>query len=402
MRFAIFLGVAVGIITAFASVFLGSGQTPVFQGKTNAGIAQTIFDTCANESYAPSCYDTEIPKLMDEGYSMEQAFDVTRIVQEMDPSYQYCHVLGHYLAGKETQKDPENWKDVIARTPLGMCSNGAIHGAFQERFRAESLPEGARDVMITELEDICEPRADWQATGMGVATCKHALGHLTMYATDGEVEDSVLMCNELLDGNNTHMDRQLCYDGAFMQIFQPLEPEDFALIVGKEIETIDEAEKFCSGFDPKYRVSCIGESWPLYRDLISAPETVLASCQQLPEGSTDFNRCMSGIFYVAMAQANLSVQWAGDFCTKVPKQVSGLCFANSSSRLIETDSRNVAKSLEVCRLAEQAGEGKACYDELLKYSGFIFKYSDPEYVELCNGLPEQQKQKCLSPISIKS
>jgi hypothetical protein len=399
MRFAIFFGLAIGIAAAFASLFFGAEQVPVFQSETEEVVAQRIIDTCATESYTPLCYDTEIPKLMDGGYTMEQAFDVTRIIQDLDPSYQYCHVLGHYLAGKETQKDPENWKEVIARTPLGMCSNGAIHGAFQERFRAESLPEGAKDVMIAELENICEPRPDWQATGMGVATCKHALGHLTMYATDGEIEDSVLMCNELLDDKNTHMDRQLCYDGAFMQIFQPLEPEDFALIAGKEIETIEEAEEFCAGFGLEYRVSCIGESWPLYRDLISEPQTVMSSCQQLPEGSADFNRCMSGTFYVAMAQANLSVQWAGDFCAKVPKQVSGLCFANSSSRLIETDNKNVAKSLEVCRLAEQVGEGKACYDELVRYSGFIYKYDDPKFTELCNGLPEEQKQKCLAPIS---
>jgi hypothetical protein len=299
-----------------------------------------------------------------------------------------------------TQKDPENWKSVIARTPLGICSNGAIHGAFQERFRASSLVPEAQEVMIAELDDICEPRPDWQATGIGVATCKHALGHLTMYATDGEIDDSIRMCDRLLDGNNSVMDRQLCYDGAFMQIFQPLEPEDFALIQGKEVETTEEAERFCGNFAGAQRVSCVGESWPLYRSLISTPETVMAACQQLSADPSDFNRCMSGTFYVAMAQANLSVEWAGEFCSAVPTEVSGLCFANSASRLIETDSRNVAKSLEVCQLAENAGEGESCYGELLKYSNFIFKYTDPEYTQLCNGLPEEQKQKCLAPTLI--
>jgi hypothetical protein len=399
MRITIFLGLVIGIVTAFGSSMLVQSDTAQLpKDSVDSTVAQKIIDTCANESHTPSCYDKEIPKLMDEGYSMEQAFVVTKMVQEMDPSYQYCHVLGHYLAGKETQKDPENWKDVIARTPLGVCSNGAIHGAFQERFRADSLPEGARDVMIAELQDICEPRPDWQATGMGVATCKHALGHLTMYATGGEIEDSIDMCNSLLDKKNTDSDRQLCYDGAFMQIFQPLEPEDFALIKGKEVETIEEAENFCGGFSDKYQVSCIGESWPLYRSLITEPETVMVSCKQLPENSVDFVRCMSATFYVAMAQANLSVDWAGEFCTNVPAQVTSLCFANSASRLIETDHRNVARSLEVCQLAEAAGEGEACYDELLKYSGYIFKYTEPEYAELCNGLPAEQKRECLAPL----
>ena len=126
--------------------FAGLSATPALSSiaaQSPEAAAETIIATCAQESYAPSCYDKEIPKLMDEGYSMEQAFAVTQVARK-DPSYQYCHVLGHYLAAKETQKDPENWKDVIARIPLGMCSNGAIHGAFQERFRAESLPENAR------------------------------------------------------------------------------------------------------------------------------------------------------------------------------------------------------------------------------------------------------------------
>lgn len=397
MRIAIFLGVIIGLVSAFgASVGLPSESLP--KDAVGASVVQTIVDSCANESHTPTCYDTEIPKLMDDGYSMEQAFEVTRIIQELDPSYQYCHVLGHYLSAKETQKDPENWKDVIARAPLGMCSNGAIHGAFQERFRVSSLELAAQEVMVAELQDICEPRPDWQATGMGVATCKHALGHLTMYATGGEIEDSITLCNRLLGGNNTHMDRQLCYDGAFMQIFQPLEPEDFALIQGKEVETIEAAEKFCGSFSEEYRASCVGESWPLYRSLTREPETVTASCKQFPVGTADFVRCMNGTFYVAMAQSNLSVEWAGDFCAQVPSHVKALCFANSASRLIETDHRNVAKALAVCELAAAAGEGDACYDDLVRYSGFIFKYIDPEFYELCNGMPDRHKTVCLKPV----
>lgn len=398
MRTAIIASIGIGIIAALSmGSFMSSPSDVLVKTTVDESIAESIIERCADEGYKPTCYDTEIPKLMDEGYSMEQAFEVTKLVQELDPSYQYCHVLGHYLSAKETQKDPENWKEVIARTPLGVCSNGAIHGAFQERFRASSLEPAAQEVMISELKDICEPRPDWQATGMGVATCKHALGHLTMYATDGDIDGSIAMCDRLLDGKNTIMDRQLCYDGAFMQIFQPLEPEDFALIQGKEVETMEEAEEFCSGFDQKYRVSCIGESWPLYRSLTSQPENVMASCKQLPEDSADFLRCMSGTFYVAMAQSNLSVEWAGDFCSRVPSSVSGLCFANSATRLIETDSRNVARSLEVCALAQAAGQGDACYRDLVRYSGFVFKQTDPEFFELCNGLPADYKSQCLEP-----
>ena len=127
---------------------------------------------------------------------------------------------------------------------------------------------------------------------------------------------------------------------------------------GKELSRFLKRKNFCAQFTGPYRTSCIGESWPLYRELISQPETVLASCKQLPVRPVDFNRCVSGVIYVTMAQSNLSVDWAGDFCSQVPEEVTGLCFANSASRLIETDSRNVSKSHEVCRLAEAAGQGR--------------------------------------------
>ncbi|PIT90972.1 hypothetical protein COU17_02885, partial [Candidatus Kaiserbacteria bacterium CG10_big_fil_rev_8_21_14_0_10_49_17] len=120
--------------------------------------AQDIVAKCATAEYRPACYDAAIPKLMDEGMSMEDAFEVTRAVQDIDDMYFYCHVLGHYLAEKETAKDPLRWKDVVARAPSGICSNGAIHGAFQARFKAETLPDASVDELKKELTGVCEPR----------------------------------------------------------------------------------------------------------------------------------------------------------------------------------------------------------------------------------------------------
>ena len=97
--------------------------------------ATGIVKKCSSASYKPTCYEKEVPMLMD-SISMEEAFQVTRIIQDLDKSYQYCHVLGHELSARETAKDPGKWKDIIPRCPSGLCSNGCIHGAFQERFRA--------------------------------------------------------------------------------------------------------------------------------------------------------------------------------------------------------------------------------------------------------------------------
>ena len=384
--------VSIAVIASVVALSVLSNYSP--KNEFNS-VAKDIIELCEGSVYTPSCYDEEIPKLMDEGYTMEEAFAVTKEVQRLDESYQYCHVLGHYLSAKETAKDPEKWKDVVARAPLGVCSNGAVHGAFQERFRVESMPERDIEDIAPELDGVCEPRKDWQPTLMGQATCIHALGHLTMYVTQADIHKSVELCEILVEETSNETKRQLCYDGAFMQIYQPLDPEDFALIVGKEIETKEASEEFCSQFHVYAESSCVSESWPLYYEDIQSPDTISLICNRV---STDEQneRCMSAMFFVAMAQSNLSSEWAVDFCSRISSGYRGTCFGNSASRLIEVDSRNVEEALELCYSAEESGSAAPCFDELLKYSGYTFAVGSDEFYELCEGMPERWKGPCLS------
>lgn len=357
--------------------------------------AERIVGECATQDNRPECYDETIPRLMDNGFSMEEAFMVTTIIQGIDDGYPYCHVLGHELSAKETAKDPSLWKDVVARSPLGVCSNGGVHGAFQERFRVESFAEGDDYLqIIPELEGVCQPREGWQPTRMGQATCVHALGHLTMYITGGDIYNSLDLCDRLLVSEGV---RQLCYDGAFMQMYQPLEPEDFALIEGKEIETKEASQDFCSQFtNEAQRSSCVSESWPLYRDVMQTAGSITHICDTGDLTGQYYARCMDAVFYVAMAQSGLSVDWATDFCAAVPAGYGGRCFGNSASRLIEVDSRNVEKALQLCKSAPNTEIQTACYDELFKYSAYTFSVGSPPFYELCHGLPESYRSPCLN------
>ena len=117
--------------------------------------AGAIMEICKDESYRPACYDNEIPKVMDRGISLEDSFKVTAIIQEKDSSYWYCHVLGHNVSAKEAAKDISKWNEVVARCPQGVCSNGCLHGAFQERFRGEEVSEEVLEELIPEIKEIC-------------------------------------------------------------------------------------------------------------------------------------------------------------------------------------------------------------------------------------------------------
>lgn len=354
--------------------------------------ATEMVDKCKNEKYKPSCYDTEIPKLMDY-ISMEEAFKVTSIVQDEDKNYPFCHVLGHKLAAREIDKDPSKWKDVVSRCPSGVCSNGCIHGGFQERFRAENFTDEQIQNLKPDLINLCEDRPAWHPTGLEQGSCYHAIGHLTMYLTSADIKKATNLCEEIGIKKDGRDFSQLCFDGAFMQIYQPLEPEDFALIKGKEI-TKDTVFSFCAQFESRRKSSCISESWPLFSPEIQTPQGLVKFCSM--EEVSHQGRCFEGMLYVLTAQFNFESEKIRDFCLGLPDNRQVRCFADAASRMIETDYRNVNKSVELCLNSQSDINKQTCFSELLKFSTFNFHPGSNEFLNLCNALPDNWKTQCLS------
>src|SRR3989344_4799906 len=151
-------------------------------------LARAVVEECKKENYRPLCYEKKVPALMDRGLSMEGAYAVTRKIQTLDSDYHYCHVLAHNISAKETAKDPSKWKAIVARAPSGICGNGGLHGAFQERFRTDALPNATISELLQELDGACDPRDKWSPTFLERSSCMHGLGHLTMYITDGDIK----------------------------------------------------------------------------------------------------------------------------------------------------------------------------------------------------------------------
>ena len=367
------------------------------EDSQNAGVFQVhatqIVEKCTTEQYRPGCYDKEIPKLLGE-ISMEQAFEVTRLIQEEDHEYFYCHVLGHNLSAKETAKDPDKWKDVIARCPSNVCSNGCVHGAFQERFRAEALPDASIEELKPELAGICEKREGWNPTDIERATCYHALGHLTMYMTDANTEKSTGLCEEVTALADSSGFAPVCFDGVFMQIFQPLEPEDFALVEGKQ-PTKEELSSFCEEFSGYKKGSCWNEGWPLFFQEITTPKGVVGFCSQLKEPFLQ-DRCYNAMFYVVPAQFQLDENRIKEFCSALFDPQRAECFANAASRFIETDAQLIDMSVRMCEYASSFGSEEQCYQELLFYSTYNFHTGSEDFLALCSALPQVWKIKCLA------
>lgn len=366
------------------------GNTPS-SSQTLQQLAAMVLEKCATSSYHPACYDNEIPLLMRK-ISLEDAFIVTRYIQEQDASYGYCHVLGHKLAAIETIKNPQAWKDVITRCPGGVCSNGCVHGAFQERFRSDKVQtEEQLQQLKTELRDVCEPRGTWHPSGIEQGSCYHAVGHLLMYVVNADIPKALALCDEVVVMGPGQDYSQLCYDGVFMQLFQPLEPEDFALIKGKEI-TAEQHRAFCAGFTGKAQGSCWSEGWPLHISQLQTPEGMVSFCSYLSDVENE--RCYRAMVYVIVPRLSLDTDMVSDFCSGLPLKHQALCFSDAATRFMEIDYKNVSKGVSVCEHAKAAAVKEACFSELARMADYNFRPDAPEKQQLCAALPEKWQDSC--------
>lgn len=399
-RNALTLVVLLAVVGAIfgADYFLRSGFSLASLVPSNQKVfeayADQVMEVCKSAKYQPTCYDIELPKLLDKGVSMEDIYTVTSIIQKRTNDYFFCHVLGHNLAAKETAKDPSKWTEVIARCPTGMCSNGCLHGAAQERFRAESLtPEQIQEI-LPQVSGICEQGNGRDFTGLEQASCYHALGHLAMYLTHADIKASTNICDVIAQKGQRDY-RLTCYEGAYMQIYQPLEPEDFTLVKDIAPQTTTASEAFCSTFTGEHEAACHRESWPLYRESLQTPEGLQKFCDATytPESK---RRCYNAMFYLLMAQMNFEVERIRPLCEGLPANRKAQCFANAASRCIETDYRLAPRALELCRIADTQGAGDRCYGELLFYSSFNYHEGSKEFAGFCNQLPGEWKNKCLA------
>src|SRR3989344_3814855 len=187
-----------------------------------------IVHDCAQARDRSACYEAEVPTLYPQ-LSVAQVFDIVREIRREDPSYQFCHVLAHKIGERVVAEDPERWIDAIPLNPPdGLCSNGFIHGVVGGRFRAEVLDDETLEKLIPDFSRACEPRKGWQPSSLDQAICYHGIGHLYMFVTDADIPKALSLCERTARGSDPERDfRRVCREGVFMQIYQPLEPDDY-------------------------------------------------------------------------------------------------------------------------------------------------------------------------------
>lgn len=412
------IGWSIGI-AAFA---VAAGSFALFfvrgEPQTIEARAREVVDLCSDANSRQACYDIEIPRLMNEGLSMEESFEVIRKVQADDPGYWFCHAGAHKISANEYYRDPSQWANVMTRCPVGICSNGCLHGTLQERFKAESLSGAQMEELLPDLQDICEPRENWSPTEQERASCYHEIGHLSMYLTGGDVVASGAVCDRMAVRPDGRDYRQTCYEGVFMQVFEPREPDDFALIYdivpAKErlsqcdmylpgvekgacwkIGWIDGYRDFCDALSGGMRSACFREAWVVESDRLTASADAILGFCSYSDDAVEKRKCFNTLFYGVMATVHFDVEKMKPLCDALPFDVKNQCYANTASRMIETDGTLGGQALALCGHASEVGAGDACYAELAHYASFVFRPGSERFLGLCAGMPEPWRATCL-------
>jgi hypothetical protein len=390
-------------IVAIASFLSGMFVSYLFRIQKNDTAARifadSILSSCVSRSYKPACYDKEIPKLMRSPhfFSMEKAFEVTAYIQKKDPSYLYCHVLGHKLAEEEVARNPDRWKDVVTRCPAMMCNNGCAHGALMKRFQSEYLTDAQIDAIKNDLFTVCEPRGNWYPSFVERSMCYHSLGHLFMYITRAQIDKSAALCGLAGQNRDDGTYTQTCTEGVFMSVYQPLEPEDKALI--RDIEPKSQAQSvvFCNRYSGDVRGACMRESWPLWSNEIMSPSGALAFCK-LNEGYLPQKRCigtvMNFITVRLIVDNNLSLSTFTDYCSGLSLEWQGECYARGAGRLMQIDPAFIDLSFALCDKAQVNGVGDLCYKEMLSIKTKNFSGANRQQEGYCLRFPERYKKSC--------
>ncbi len=357
-------------------------------------LSQRVLRECQNEDYKPLCYENEIYNLAQKT-SMEDAFKLTRSVQEKDPSYAYCHVLAHKITFLEAKRKPGQWKDILTRCPVDMCNYGCLHGSLIEHFKGEVLTDSQIDSAISDLQSVCEERVGFKPTPLDQNMCYHAIGHLGMYITGGNPQKSSDICKKVAIKDDGRDFYETCVEGVFMTIYQGVDEEDIAL-VAKIKPKKEDVRKFCDIYQGVDYEACNRESYPLFVDELKSPGFAEEFCSYARDDHGQW-KCyatiVSNLTVDLMEASNLSS--IDQFCLKFPDGRRENCFANAAVRIVQNEPKRLSEALSVCELASRHKIEKACYTDMITFLYTSTQPGSPAIDTSCRQLPGYWIDPCL-------
>lgn len=267
------------------------------------------------------------------------AIETLQAESEIDPKINsICHDLLHVIGRTAYKKYGGFEESVIYHQDF--CNSGYIHGLFEVYFQTESDP-------LMEIGTLCQDR-NILTRGIDIWQCEHGIGHGLMYFTQGDLDESIRLCQDTLAEESAVN----CINGAYMEVFN-------TEILAHEPEFVDKDDPFatcrlrdtrqndcfiytlvyfrgtlgmsfsqiieeCKELDGSHRDSCaIGVGAELMKRNMHAPKEVIEVCTN-SDRRRDAQSCINGASSMAINQ-KASFKAGTDFCDVVPEKYRPSC-----------------------------------------------------------------------------
>lgn len=351
------------------------------------------------ESEGERCYEREVPKLYPTR-SIPEVFAAIREIRTKDSTYQFCHVLAHKMGEAVVAEDPAKWLDAFALNPSdNLCSNGFIHGIIVGRFRNDVLDDASLQATVPDFRKACEPRENWAPSPLDQAICYHGLGHLFTFITNADLMRALDVCDAIGESKTGNFMR-VCREGVYMQIYQPLEPDDFELVAQLEIKpTKENYRQFCKTYSsrPEEEGACLREAWPMFRQGLLDGTEAARFCSGQPN-SIEEASCYQSISAIVGRMSLGSQSKAVDACKKFPAARQVECFSTVAMTRLEEQQTNGEEAIALCNAAPATIKGE-CISILAQRASFIFSSGSAEKNRFCSLLPDNVRPICMGSAS---
>ncbi len=379
MRKLLFIFIFITFIMLLVWFTVWSEQSPT----------RKIVSDCAQARDRPACYEAEVSTLYPK-LSVAHIFNVIREIRKEDPSYQFCHVLAHKVGERVVAEDPNRWIDAIPLNPSdGLCSNGFIHGVVGGRFRAEVLDDATLNKLLPDFRRACEPRTGWEPSSLDQAICYHGLGHLYDFITNADLPKALDICTQ----TTSQTYRRVCIEGVFMQIYQPLEPDDYLMIEQMPVKpTTSTVRQFCASFkNPEYVGACLRESWPMHAGMADGTG-VESFCSNQPNAEEE-TACYQSATAIIGRQSLGNPERAASACELLPQKRQDTCFSTVAQAFLEENRTDASKAVGFCERA-QGSLAERCMTSLIAQAPFIFGQNKSEMKAFCAAIPSDMRTRC--------
>ncbi|NBV77732.1 hypothetical protein EBR66_06230 [bacterium] len=375
--------ILVGVGMVFASAAWLFRYSKINENDSVVRDARTIVATCRSVTDYSKCYEREIPNLSGPR-SVAYIFKVIAQIRVLDPRYQFCHLAAHKVGALRVLDDPEKWIDALHENPHdGLCSNGFIHGVIIGKFRDRVITDEQFRDELPQFERACEPTDSWQPSGLDKAMCYHAIGHLFTFVTNADMHRSLAMCRAVAAGPRDAYLR-VCQEGVFMQVYQPVEPDDFELLTHLPyVPTKDTFRKFCADF-PKVDEygACRREAAALLRPYLKRGIGSQLFCDGMPPDQSEacYQSVVTLIGRTNLGKADAIVEG----CKNMPASWRSECFGRSALAVIEEMRTDSEPAFAVCMRAEGATRSD-CFAFLAERAPYVFS-TERERTEFCTAI----------------